>query len=167
MTLRLSNSVMSKISIKIVTPERIVFEDEVDSVSVMTEMGEITVLPNHVPIVSLLKAGEMRLKDGGNESVLAVSTGLFEVRPGNNVVVLADTAERAEELDPVKIEEARKLAEKRLEEARNSNEVAYADAAAHLEREIARHRVASKRKYQDVGKQTPDIKQQKIKQKTG
>lgn len=144
---------MSKLQIKVVTPERVVFEDSVDSVSMMTENGEITILPNHVPLVSLLRAGEMRLSDSGNQSLLAVSTGLVEVRDGNNVIILADTAERSEELELEKIEEARKLAEKRLEEARDQDDVAYADAAAHLEREIARYRVASKKKYRDVGKQ--------------
>ncbi len=142
-----------KLSLKIVTPERIVFEDEVDSISVMTETGEITVLPNHVPLVSLLRAGEMRLKDGKSETYLAVSTGLIEVRPGNNVVVLADTAERSEELELAEIEKAKLQAEKNLAEARDKNEVAFADAAAHLERELARFRVASKRKYKDVGRQ--------------
>ena len=144
---------MSKIAIKIVTPERIVFEDSVDSVSVMTENGEITVLPDHLPLVSLLRAGEMRLKDSNTETLLAVSTGLIEVRPGNTVIILADTAERSEELELEKIEEARKLAEKHLEETRDQDEVAYADAAAHLEREIARYRVASKKKYKNVGQQ--------------
>lgn len=143
---------MSKLAIKIVTPERIVFEDSVDSISLMTEMGEITILPNHIPLVSLLKAGEMTLKDKGTVSHLVVSTGLIEVRPGNNIIILADTAERSDELDIKAIEEAKKLAEKRLEEARNQSDVAYADALVHMERELARHRVASK-KYRDVGKQ--------------
>ncbi|MFH1631533.1 MAG: ATP synthase F1 subunit epsilon [bacterium] len=145
---------MSKLTIKIVTPERVVFEDSVDSISVTTETGEITVLPNHVPLVSLLRAGEMRLTDGGNMSLLAVSTGLIEVRDGNQVIVLADTAERSEELEVEKIEEAKKLAEQRLEEARNQNDVAYADALVHLERELARHKVAMKKKYRDVGRQS-------------
>ena len=109
---------MSKISLKIVTPERIVFEDSVDSISAMTENGEITVLPNHVPLVSLLKAGEMRLKDGSTSSLLAVSTGLIEVLPDNTVIILADTAERSDELALEEIEKAKELAEKRLQEAR-------------------------------------------------
>lgn len=143
---------MAKLSIKVVTPERIVFEDEVDSISVMTESGEITILPNHIPIVSLLKAGEMRLIDNKHESALAISTGLIEVRPGNEIVVLADTAERSEELELESIEKAKALAEKNLQEARNKNEVAFTHAAAELERELARHRVASKQKYRNVGK---------------
>lgn len=144
---------MSKISLKIVTPEKIVFEDSVDSITTMTENGEITILPNHSALVSLLKAGEMTLRDGKEESLLAVSTGVIEIRPGNNVIILADTAERSEELELEKIEEAKKLAEERLKNARNKNDVAYADAAAHMERELARWKVAKKGKYRDVGKQ--------------
>lgn len=142
-------------TLKIVTPERIVFEDSVDSISVMTENGEITVLPNHVPLVSLLKAGEMRLKDGSTSSLLAVSTGLIEVRPNNTVIILADTAERSDELVLEDIEKAKELAEKRLAEAREKGDVAYANALVHLERELARYKVARKGKYRDVGKQSP------------
>ncbi len=135
-----------KIKFKIVTPERIVFEDEVDSVSAMTEMGEITVLPKHVPLVANLRAGELRVKKGGEEYLLVASTGFLEVRDGSQLIVLADTAERAEELELEKIEEAKKHAEELLTEKRNADEVAFADAAAMLERELARHRVALKRK---------------------
>ena len=143
---------MNKITLKIVTPERIVFEDSVDSVTVMTENGEITVLPNHAPLVSLLRAGEMRLKDNGQEMSLAISTGLLEVRPGNQLTILADTAERSEELTLVEIEKAKQLAEKRLVEARNQGDVAYADALVHLERELARYKVAKNgKKYRNVG----------------
>ncbi len=49
-----------QLSLKIVTPERIVYEDDIDSVTLMTEMGEVTILPNHVPLVSNLRAGEVR-----------------------------------------------------------------------------------------------------------
>lgn len=143
---------MQKISLKIVTPERTVFEDSVDSISVMTENGEITILPNHAPLVSLLRSGEMRLKDNGNESLLALSTGLIEVGGANTVVVLADTAERSDELTLAEIEQAKKLAEKRLQEARDQGDVAYADALVSLERELARYKVARKGKYRDVGK---------------
>ena len=135
---------MGKLSIQIVTPERIVFEGGADSVSVMTEEGEITILPNHIPLVSLLRAGEMRLKSGGEESVMAVSTGVIEVKSGSKIVILADTAERSEELELKQIEEAKALAETRLKEAREKNDISYADAAAHLERELARYRVATK-----------------------
>lgn len=142
-----------QLSLKVVTPERIVYEDTVDSVSLMTEMGEITILPNHVPLVSNLRSGEVRLKKNGEESYLVASTGFLEVRPGNQVVILADTAERVEELELEKIEEAKERARKFLTETRHKDDVAFADAAVHLERELARYRVAlKKKKHKDVGK---------------
>lgn len=144
---------MSKLHLSIVTPERIVFEDEVDSVSVMTDMGEVTVLVGHVPLVANLRAGELRVKKNGEEYFLAASTGFLQVRPGNQIVILADSAERAEELELEKIEEACERAQKLLEEKRHVDDVAFADAAAIMERELARYRVTVKRKkYRDVGK---------------
>jgi F-type H+-transporting ATPase subunit epsilon len=144
---------MPKIHLSIVTPERVVLESDVDSVSAMTQMGEITVLPGHVPLVANLQAGELRTKVNGENQLMAASTGFIEVGPGNQVVILADTAERIEELEIAKIEEAQERARKLLSEKRQVDDVAFADAAAILERELARHRVAmKKKKYKDVGK---------------
>lgn len=143
------------LSLKIVTPERIVYEDSVDSVSVMTEMGEVTILPGHIPLVANLQAGELRAKKNGEEIYLVSSTGFLEVRDGYQVTILADTAERVEELELEKIKAAKERARQLLEEKRNIDEVAFADAAAALERELARERVVIKRKkYRNVGKQS-------------
>jgi len=141
---------VAKITLKIVTPERIVFEDEVDSVSAYTEQGEITILPNHIPLVAPLRAGEARARKDGKEELLAHSTGFIEVRGGNQVVLLADTAERVEELELEKIEAARELAKKMLSEKRAVDDVSFADAAAAMERELARYRVAMKGKYRKI-----------------
>jgi F-type H+-transporting ATPase subunit epsilon len=147
---------MSKLNLSIVTPEKIVYEDVVDSVSLMTEMGEVTILPGHIPLVSNLRAGELRLKKDGEEHYLVASTGFLQVRPNNEIVILADSAERADELDIKQIEEARERARKLLEEKRHVDDAAFADAAAMMERELARHRVATKRhKYRDVGGAKP------------
>jgi len=132
--------------LKIVTPERVVFEDQIESISIMTEMGEITVLPNHIPLVANLKAGEMRIKKNDGEHLLTNSTGFIEVRGGNEILILADTAERMEELELEKIEQAKEEARKILEEKRNIDDVSFAAAAAALERELARYKVALKRK---------------------
>ena len=136
---------MKTITYKVITPERIVLEGEATSLSVMTEDGEITILPGHVPLASLLKAGEMRVRTGeGKEELLAVSTGLIEVQSGNQVVILAETAERSEELELEKIEEAKRKAEEALKNIRSREDVSFANAAAHQERELARYRVAMK-----------------------
>lgn len=138
---------MAQLKLKIVTPERIVFEGTVDSLTATTENGEITILPNHIALATLLRAGEMRAKVGKEELLLAASTGLLEVRAGNEVVVLAQSAERSEELELAVIEEAKKRAEQSLIEAKSKDAVSFADAAAHMERELARYRVALKHKH--------------------
>ncbi|MFA6018282.1 MAG: ATP synthase F1 subunit epsilon [Patescibacteria group bacterium] len=134
-----------KLHYTVATPERIVYEGDADSISVMTGMGEITVLPHHAPLLALLKAGEMRVKHNGTEELLATSTGMFEVRQDGTVVVLADTAERIDELELAAIEAAKARAQEAIKAMRNKNDVSYADAAAHLERELARYRVAMKK----------------------
>ena len=131
---------------KIITPERVLMEGEADSITVMTANGEITVLPKHEPIVTLLRAGEMKVRKGSEVTHIAASTGLLEVRGNNEVVILADTAERSDELELVAIEEAKRRAEDAMKQIKNKNDVAFADAAAHMERELARYRVALKRK---------------------
>lgn len=136
---------MRSITYKIITPERIVLEGEAVSLSAMTEDGEITILPGHIPLASLLKAGEMRVKTlAGQEELLAVSTGLLEVQKNNQIVILANTADRFEELELEKIAEAKQKAEDALKHIRNRDDVGFADAAAHLGRELARYRVALK-----------------------
>ena len=134
------------LTLKIVTPERTVYEETVDSVTAMTEMGEVTILTNHIPLVANLKAGELRVRKNNEEIFLVASTGFLEVRSGSEVTILADTAERAEELELEKIEEAKERAQKLLTEKRNVDDVAFADGAAILERELARYHVAIKRK---------------------
>lgn len=128
---------------KIVTPERVVYEDEIDSVSLPTEMGEITVLPHHIPLVANLKPGELIVRKGGEVHPLAVSGGFVEVRDENEVIVLADTAERVQELDEKRADEAKKKAEQLLTE-RRADDVDYASLAARIEKELARLRVAKK-----------------------
>src|SRR3989338_5813133 len=113
----------------------------------MTESGEVTISPGHVSLVSNLRAGELRVKKLGVESFLVASTGFLEVRDGKEVVILADTAERVEELELEKIEAAKERARAMLSEKRAVDDVAYANAAAGLERELARERVALKRKH--------------------
>lgn len=130
---------MKQLQFKIVTPERVVFEDAVDEVIIPTTEGEIAVLPDHLPLVALLKAGVLRIKKGGEETPLAVSSGVIEI-DGKRVVVLADTAERADELEEEKIEKAREEAQKLMEEKRHDVE-GFTEAAAGLERELARLKV--------------------------
>jgi F-type H+-transporting ATPase subunit epsilon len=133
----------SQIKFKIVTPEKTVFEDSVDQITLPTQEGEITVLPEHIPLIVVLAPGELTVKQGGKEIAMAVSGGIVEVRK-NELTILADTAERAEEIDLARAEEARQKAEKLKDEKIRMDETEYAAVAALMERNLARIRVARK-----------------------
>jgi F-type H+-transporting ATPase subunit epsilon len=131
------------IKFKIITPERVVFEDNVTQVTLPTTMGEITILPNHRSYISSIQPGEIMLKKDGEEILLSTSGGFIEFH-GNELIVLADTAERAEEIDLTRAEEARKRAEEIKEEKISMDEEEYARVAAAIQKESARIRVARK-----------------------
>ena len=135
---------MKILDFELTTPERVAVKAKIRQVSIPTMEGEITVLPDHLPLVAPIQAGELRLVDeAGEEILLAVSGGFVTVHPGNRVAILADTAERAEELDLKLIEEAVKRAEQVLQE-KIDDEERFADATAGLARELARQRVVRK-----------------------
>lgn len=130
----------------ITTPERSLVDTQVDQVSIPTTLGEITVLPHHIPLVAEVVPGELSVRTGKTTEYFAVAGGFVEVRAGNQVVLLADTAEREEELDIAKIEEAEARARKVLSEQVVADDQSFAQAAAALERELARLRVARRRR---------------------
>ena len=132
------------IRFKIATPERVVYEDNIFQISVPTTSGEITILPNHVPLVSILQAGELKIKDKDGEHVVAVSGGFLEIKPDNEVVILADNAERAEEIDVDRAEQARQRAVEQMAQAKAEENVDYAKLQAVLDREMNRVKIAKK-----------------------
>lgn len=135
---------MRLLDFELTTPERIAVQAKVRQVSVPTTEGEITVLPGHVPLVAPVAAGELRLLgEDGKEVLLAVSGGFVTVHPDGRLEVLADSAERAEELDLKAIEDAKARAEALLQEKIDDQE-RYAEAAAGLARELARLKVVRK-----------------------
>lgn len=125
--------------LELITPDRVVFEGEVDAVSLPTPDGEITVLPHHIPLLSILAPGSVLIRQKGEGNLFAVSRGVIEV-DGTNVRVLADTADRATELEEEAIRQAKEKAEQLLKEKRADAEE-FAEAAAMLERELARLKV--------------------------
>lgn len=131
-----------KINFKIATPERVVFKNDVDQITLPTKQGEITILPNHIPLIAVLKPGEIVIKNDNEEVSLAVSGGFIEVL-SDKVVVLADTAERAEELDIERAEAARKRAEEALKQ-KKFDAKEFASLTAMMEKELARLKVAKK-----------------------
>lgn len=132
-----------RIKFKLVTPERTVHEAEVEQVTLPVLDGQVTILPGHRSYIAALKAGEIMFKENGKEILLATSGGFIEFN-ANKLVVLADTAERAEEIDLKRAEEARARAEKLKEEKVSLGELEYAKVAAAIEKELARVKVARK-----------------------
>ena len=131
---------MSYIKFEIVTPERVVMKEEVRQVTVPTKDGEITVLPGHIPLVASLNPGVIELiKNNGERDVMSVSGGFIEVLK-NKIVILADTAERAEEIDVDRAAEAKKRAEETIKNIRHSDREQFADLSARISKELARSR---------------------------
>jgi F-type H+-transporting ATPase subunit epsilon len=135
---------MSIIKFEIVTPERVVLKEEIAQITVPTRQGEITVLPGHIPLVASLTPGILEIKKAdGKLEIISVSGGFIEVQKGK-IVILADTAERAEEIDISRSEEARKRAEEIKKQAKSREEINFADLAAKIEKELARTKAVKK-----------------------
>lgn len=136
---------MATLSVEIVTNERIVFsENDVEMVSAPGTDGVLGILPNHAPLVTTLSAGELRVRKGGTEQSMVVFGGFMEVTP-SKVIVLADVAERIEEIDVQRAEAARRRAEEAI--ARGGGETAdLAQVEAQLQRAQIRIRVSDRRR---------------------
>jgi F-type H+-transporting ATPase subunit epsilon len=133
---------MASLKIDIVTAERIVYSAEVDTVIAPGVSGQLGILPHHAPLMTTLQAGELVVRKGGQEEIMAISGGFIEVRP-DHVIVLADQAERAEEIDVARAAEARKRAEERLKDKKVSG-VDELRAEAALRRALVRLSVAER-----------------------
>jgi F-type H+-transporting ATPase subunit epsilon len=132
------------LSVEIVTVERTVFtEDGIDEVLAPGIEGELAVLPQHAAFMTMLQPGELVLKKGGEEHPFAVTGGFFEVLNGK-VIVLADAAERADEIDVARAEEARERARLALERREGTEDLAALQAQ--LQRSLVRLRVAEQRR---------------------
>lgn len=141
---------MATIKLDIVTAERAVYSEDVDMVIAPGVLGQLGILPHHTPLMTMLESGELIARKGSDEFGLVVSGGFLEVRP-DRVIVLADTAERAEEIDIARAEEAKRRAEKDLAEKYVPG-VDAARAEAALRRSLIRLRVARRRR-----KRRPEI----------
>lgn len=129
---------MSLLPFYLVTPERVVYQGQVDGVSLPTVDGEITVLPHHIPLVTALTHGVIRLHEGKSQKFLSVSEGVAKI-DSMGVTVLTTTAEHAEELVIEQVEKALADAKKLAHEKRGSDEE-FAQAMAMIARESARLR---------------------------
>lgn len=135
---------MKLIKFEIVTPEKVVLKETIQSLTIPTKEGIITVLPKHVPLVGILVPGVAHIKkEDGKIEIFSVSSGFIEVLR-DKIVILADTAEKAEEIDIDRAEEARKKAEETKQKAENEADVDFANIQANLEKELARVKAAKK-----------------------
>ena len=134
---------MAVLNFEIVTAERMVYSGEVDVVVVPGMEGQLAILPNHAPLITTLQPGELLVRRGGEEVAMFVQGGFMEVME-NRVTVLADVAERAEEIDIERAEAAKRLAEGQIREHRPEVNLATAEAA--LRRSMLRLKVAERRR---------------------
>ncbi|HYA11664.1 MAG TPA: F0F1 ATP synthase subunit epsilon [Thermodesulfovibrionales bacterium] len=131
----------NKIKLEIVTPYGLILSDEVDEVTTSGSEGEFGVLPGHVSFITTLKIGMLTYKKGTEVRYVFVNSGYAEVGP-DKVVVLADSAEKSEDIDMERAKTAMKRAEERL---KKMEEIDFARAESSLERASARIQIAERK----------------------
>jgi len=131
------------LQLEIVTPERLAYSGEVDMVVAPGIDGELGILPHHAPLITTLGVGELRIKRAGSEESFAIIGGFLQVRP-DKVVVMAETADLASDIDLERAQEARRAAERVLE-AGSHEPADLAAARAQLQASLLRVRVAERR----------------------
>ena len=134
---------MANLQLDIVTAERLMYSEEVQSVVAPGTAGELGILPSHAPLLTSLAPGELRVTKDDDQTAIVVSGGFLEVI-GNHVTVLADTAEQADDIDVERAEAALKRAEERVAAADTQLDLARAVAA--MRRSRARIAVAGRRR---------------------
>ena len=145
------------IDLDIVTLDKSLYSGTVKQIEAPTKMGKITVLPRHIPLITTLEPGELRLKVNEGEGIyapdmifIAIGGGFMEVQPGNRVSVIADSAERVDEIDEERAIAAKEKAEKLLKEFREGKskitEQEFASAAAQLARALTRLKVVRRKR---------------------
>ncbi len=127
------------IHLEIVTAERQVYSDDVDQINAPTKDGRIGILPRHAPLLTVLDIGQLDILKGGQRSEYALSGGFMEVLQ-DRVTILADTVERADEIDEARADAARKRAEEALRQRQSEKEMALAEVE--LRRAMTRLHVA-------------------------
>lgn len=130
--------------LEVITPEKVIYKNEVEQVVVNTQDGQITILPNHIGLLTkLMAAGELIVKKGNQQQMLAVTGGFLEVS-NNQVSVLADYAIRAEDIEVAKVQEAQKRAENLMKEKVSEHD--FRVASAELQKAVLQLHVAKKHK---------------------
>jgi F-type H+-transporting ATPase subunit epsilon len=130
----------TSIELQIVTPDKLLVREQVDEVEIPGSEGYFGVLPGHTPMLASLSVGEMWYRKGQEKTYLALANGFTEVLP-DRVTILAQLAERAEDIDVARAEEAKRRAEARLVQAKD---IDYERARSALVKSLARLQVASR-----------------------
>jgi len=131
---------------EIISPQKVVYKEEVDEVIIPTTAGQITILPNHAALMSKVSSGEIIVKKNGKQYYMAISGGFLDVN-NNNVSVLADYAVRSEEIEVAHAIEAQKRAEKMMRESsEKASKKDFAQAEGELRRSLLELKVASRRR---------------------
>ena len=132
-------------SLRIVTPEKVVYQSFADSISIPTESGEITILPHHAELVTLAKPGILTLRLDNKDSYFAVTRGVLQIGGDNSVTLLVTHSEMAEEIDLAQAEEAYERARVAMEQKSTLSDIDFARFQSSLERNLARIKTAKRR----------------------
>jgi F-type H+-transporting ATPase subunit epsilon len=134
---------MDKIRLDILTADRVVFSGDVDAVIAPGVEGQLGILPHHAPLMAELQEGEVVTRKGSEDSYVAISGGLLEVY-SNHAIIMAYSAELAEEIDTTRAEAAKLRSQERLRHVTRDEDLAQGEAALH--RALIRMKVADRRK---------------------
>ena len=134
-------AIPTKLTLEIVTPDKSLVRDEVDEVQVPAAEGYMGILPGHTPLLALLKVGELWYRKGSEKFYLSIALGFVEVLP-DRVTILAQLAERPEDIDRERAERARRRAEERM--AKPTPEIDFERARIALMKSMVRLQVASR-----------------------
>ncbi len=133
----------TKLQLEVVTPDRSLLQEEVDEVVVPGAEGELGILPGHTPLLASLKVGELWYRQGQERHALAVAFGFVEVLP-TRVTILAQVAERAQDIDVARAERAKRRAEERIAKPAGSPDLDFERARVAMMKSLIRIQVASR-----------------------
>ncbi len=134
-----------KIHLRIITPEKVVYEASADSVNLPTESGEITILPHHSALVTLAKPGVLTVISDGKEEYFSLAHGVVQVGEDNTVTILATHSEKSDAIDIARAEAAYERAKKAMEEKSMLSDVEFARFQGSLEKNLARIKTVRRR----------------------
>lgn len=135
---------MAKLALTVVSQEQEILRTDADSITTMTETGEVTLLPFHIPLFTQLQTGVLRYTNNDTEDQVIVSDGFLTLSPNNEVTVMVDSATHAREISVQKAEAAIAAAKKTMEQSTDRRELILAEAS--LKKALLEIRVAQKTK---------------------